>query len=219
MHRTDRRPRGRRAAHIHPRRQGCRAGGGRCDGPIAQGARRTVALCRHSRLDQGSLRHQGAGDPRRLARAGGFRAGCRRCTRRGAVAARGIHRDRPHQHDRVRLFRHRHQSPLRHAEKRLAAQYRSCARRLVVGRGGLDRRPHGLWRARHRHRRLLPDSCRLQRHRRLQADAAARAARRRRAVVVHPRQFRAARQFQPMLRHARCGARRRAAADARATSD
>ncbi len=33
-----------------------------------------------------------------------------------------------------------------------------CARRLVVGRGGLGRRRHGAWRARHRHRRLLPDS-------------------------------------------------------------
>ena len=33
-----------------------------------------------------------------------------------------------------------------------------CARRLVVGRCGLDRRSHGLWRARHRYRRLLPDS-------------------------------------------------------------
>ena len=31
-------------------------------------------LCRHSRLDQGSVRHQGAGDPRRLARAGRIRA-------------------------------------------------------------------------------------------------------------------------------------------------
>ena len=76
----------------------------------------------------------------------------------GAAAPRRLHRDRPHQHDRVRLFRHRHQSALRHAEERLAAQRRPCARRIVVGRGGVRRRRHGAWRARHRHRRLLPDS-------------------------------------------------------------
>ena len=49
-----------------------------------------------------------------------------------------------------------------------------------------------LWRARHRYRRLLPDSGGLQRHRRLQADAAPRAARRRRAAVVLARQLRPA---------------------------
>ena len=43
-------------------------------------------------------------------------------------------------------------------QERLAAQRRPCSRRLVLGGGGIDRRPHGLWRARHRHRRLLPDS-------------------------------------------------------------
>ena len=32
-------------------------------------------LCRHSGFDQGPVRHQGTGDPRRLARAGGFGAG------------------------------------------------------------------------------------------------------------------------------------------------
>ena len=86
------------------------------------------------------------------------RAGGGRCARGGAAAARRFCRDRPHQHDRVRLFRHRHQSALRHAEGRMAAQRRPCARRIVVGRGGLGRRRHGAWRAGHRHRRLLPDS-------------------------------------------------------------
>ena len=52
----------------------------------------------------------------------------------------------------------RHQPALRHAEGALAAPGRPCPRRLVVGGGGLGRRPDGLWRARHRHRRLLPDS-------------------------------------------------------------
>ena len=60
------------------------------------------------------------------------------------------------------------------------------------GARGLGRRRHGAWRARHRHRRLLPDSGGLQRHRRLQADAAPGAARRRGAAVVHARQHRPA---------------------------
>ena len=53
------------------------------------------------------------------------------------------------------------------------SQRRACARRFVVGCRGIDRRRHGVWRARHRYRRLLPDSGGLQRHRRLQADASA----------------------------------------------
>ena len=48
-----------------------------------------------------------------------------RCTCGGAAACGRLCRDRPHQHDRVRLFRHRHQSALRHAERRLAAQRRA----------------------------------------------------------------------------------------------
>ena len=43
-------------------------------------------------------------------------------------------------------------------EERVAAQCRPCARRIVLGRGGLRRRRHGAWRARHRHRRIVPDS-------------------------------------------------------------
>ena len=40
----------------------------------------------------------------------------------------------------------------------VAAPCRPCARRFVVGCGGIRRRRHGAWRARHRYRRLLPDS-------------------------------------------------------------
>ena len=65
-----------------------------------------------------------------------------------------------------------------------------------------------LWRARHRYRRLLPDSGGLQRHRRLQADAAAGAARRRRAAVVFARQFWAAGAHGRVLRGAGCRAGR-----------
>ena len=86
-----------------------------------------------------------------------FAAGGGRCARGGAAAPGRLHRDRPHQHDRIRLFRHRHQSALRHAEERLEWQRRPCARRIVLGSGRLGRRRHGAWRARHRHRRLLPD--------------------------------------------------------------
>ena len=152
-------PAGEGAARLHSRRQGRGDRSGGRDGSAAQGQCGAVALRRHSRLDQGSVRHQGAGDPRRLARAGaGLHAGGGRCARGGAAAPGRLHRDRPHQHDRIRLFGHRHQSALRHAEERLESQRRSCARRFVLGRGGLGRRSHGARRARHRYRRLLPDS-------------------------------------------------------------
>ena len=183
---------GRGCADLPSRRQGCRD---RCrgrNGPAAQGQGGTVAVCRHSGLDQGSLRHKGAGDPRRFARAGGFRAGGGRRAGGGAVARGRLRCDRPHQHDRIRLFRHRHQSAFRHAEECLQSQRRACARRFVVGCRGIDRRRHGVWRARHRYRRLLPDSGGLQRHRRLQADASPYSARRRRAAVVLARQLRPA---------------------------
>ncbi len=55
-----------------------------------------------------------------------------RCSRGRAVAPGRLRRDRPHQHDRIRLFRHRHQSALRDTEERLAAQCRPCARWFVV---------------------------------------------------------------------------------------
>ncbi len=90
-----------------------------------------------------------------------FSAGGGRRTRGGAAAPRRFCGDRPDQHDRVRLFRDRHQPALRYAEERMAAQRRSRTRRIVIGRGGLRRRPDGAWRARHRHRWLLPDSGRL----------------------------------------------------------
>ena len=154
----DRRRLRRGRTRLHSCRRGSRDRSGGSDGPAARGQGGAVALCRHSRLDQGSVRHQGAGHPRRLARAGGFRPGGSRCARRGAAAPCRLHRDRPHQHDRIRLFRHRHQPALRHAEKRVAARRRPCARRIVFGGGGLGRRWHGARRARHRYRRIVPDS-------------------------------------------------------------
>jgi hypothetical protein len=154
----DRRHLGRGRSCLHSCRCGSGDRGGGSDGPAARGESGAVGFCRHSDLDQGSVRHQGAGDPRRLARARRFTAGGSRCAGCGAVAPRRLCGDRPHQHDRVCLFRHRHQSALRHPEGRLAAQRRSCARRIVLGRGRVRRRWDGAWSARHRYRRIVPDS-------------------------------------------------------------
>ena len=156
--RQNRRQRGRGRAGLHSCRCRSRDRSRRSDGPAARGQGGAVALRRHSDFDQGPVRHQGAGDPRRFARARRFCPGGSRRARSGAAAPGRFCGDRPHQHDRIRLFRHGHQSALRHAEGRLEAQRRPCARRIVVGRGGFGRRRHGAWRARHRHRRLLPDS-------------------------------------------------------------
>ena len=75
-----------------------------------------------------------------------LRAGRSRRARGGAAAPGGLRRDRPHQHDRVRLFRPRHQSALRHAEKRVEPRAsatfpaaRPRARRSSVA----DRHGHG----------------------------------------------------------------------------
>jgi branched-chain amino acid transport system ATP-binding protein len=102
-----------------------------------------------------NLRGRGLAGAGRLGTGGRRRAGGR------AAAPRRVRRHRPHQHDRIRLFRHRHQPALRHAEGGLESQRRSRARRLVVGCGGLGPRRHGSWRARHRYWRLLPDSGRV----------------------------------------------------------
>src|SRR6516162_8209149 len=51
---------------------------------------------------------------------------------------------------------------------------RPYSRRLVLGRRGVGHRRHGVRRARHRHRRLVPHSGGILRHRRIQADRAPR---------------------------------------------
>ena len=133
----------------------------------------------------------------------------------GGAAARGRRGDRrQHQHERVRLLGRRLQPALRHAGQPGRPQAR--ARRLLVGRGGLGRRPHGRGGARHRHRRLGAHSRRGVRHHRLQADRAARADRRRGAALDLARFDRPARQLGRMLRHRRCGVRGRADRGARA---
>ena len=64
-------------------------------------------------------------------------AAARRADRRAAARGRRGHR-RPHQHDRVRLFRGRHQPALRHARATRTTAARP--RRLVRRRAGLGRR-------------------------------------------------------------------------------
>ncbi len=74
---------------------------------------------RHSDLGQGPVRrcrrrhHVGLGGAARRAARGGRRGGG------GAPARRRPDPDRPHQHDRVRVHRPRHQSALRHAAQSL----------------------------------------------------------------------------------------------------
>ena len=69
-------------------------------------------------------------------------------------------------------------------------------------------------RPRHRHRRILPHPGGVLRHRRLQADRAARADRRRAAAGAEPRFGRAAGAERRLLRGDRCGAGRRSAGPA-----
>ena len=121
---------------------------------------------------------------------------------RGCAAA-GAVLDRPHQHDRIRLLRRRHQPALRHARQSLRPHAHS--RRLVVGRGGLGGGRQCRRRDRHRYRRLGAHPGGAVRHRRVQADAEAHPARRRDAAVDDARFDRAARQQRRLLRHHRRG--------------
>ena len=91
---------------------------------------RTESLRRHSRQPEGPVRYRRRADAGRLARAGRCTAGHRARGRRAAHACRRFRADGPHQHDRVRLLRPRHQSALRHAV-------------LAVGSRGTARIPGG----------------------------------------------------------------------------
>ena len=108
-------------------------------------------------------------------------AGAQRRAGRRPAARRRRRADRPHQHDRVRLFRRRHQSALRHAGQ--PSRPPPDPRRLVVRRGGVGRRRAGRRRDRQRHRRLGAHPGGAVRPRRVQADAAPNPARRRDAAV------------------------------------
>ena len=148
----------------------------------------------------------GEADTGRLARAGRCAAGHRARTRRAAHAGRRLRADGPHQHDRVRLLRSRHQSALRHAVLALGSRGATHSRRQFLGHRGVGLRRHGGRRSGHRHRRLLPHSGGVLRHRRLQADGAPRADHRGAAAGAEFRFRRAARAECRMLCGDRCGA-------------
>ena len=115
MPRPDRRP-GRRGPPRLP--QGpCRDGARqrRLRRPSARPRSRAVAVRRHPGLDQGPVRYRRRRDHLGLSRAARRRARDGGRGRGGAAAGRRPDPDRPHQHDRVRLLRPRHQPALRHA--------------------------------------------------------------------------------------------------------
>ena len=114
---------------------------------------------------------------RRPARAGG-RPGGR------ATPPRRLSGHRPHRDDRVRLLGPWREPAPRHAAEPLGPRNRAPAGRLLLRRGGRGRGGHGLRRARHRHRRLLPPPRRPLRRDRLQAHGATRAPRGRAAAVA-----------------------------------
>ena len=119
-------------------------------------------------------------------------AGGRACDAPSRRAARRRGGDRrPHQHDRVRLFRRRHQSALRHARQSLRSQ--AHPRRLHLGSAVSVTDGHAVACDRHRYRRLRAHSRRAVRAGRLQADATARPAGRRDAALDDARFHRAAR--------------------------
>ena len=132
----------------------------------------------------------------------------RRATRRssrGSRRRRGA--GRPHQHDRIRLLGRRHQPALRHAR-----QSRTTAALIPGGSSSgaaVSVATARRRRDRHRHRRLGAHPGGAVRPRRLQADADARAARRRAAAVDDARFDRTARQQHRLLRHRRRGHGRR----------
>ena len=100
-----------------------RARPGRRGGRAARQRRGAAGYRRHCDIDQGSVRHRRPGHARRLDRAVGSSA--RRRWTRPSVArlrARRICACRPHQHDRICLFRPGAQSALRHAAKSLATR-------------------------------------------------------------------------------------------------
>ena len=150
---------------------------------------------RRAGVRQSDLRHERAAD-HRVERGVGAAlpgTGAARCDRGGA-AARG-RRDRARQDGgrRLRLSRRRHEQPHRPGAQPVRSDRHAHARRIQRRIGGRGRRRHGVRRARHRRRRIEPDSGRLHRRRRDEADVRARAAHRRHPDVAVSRHARSAR--------------------------
>jgi len=110
---------------------------------------------------KGPVRHQGSGDPRPASRALEDSAPAEVDAPVVARLAPGrLHRDRPHQYDRIRFFRDRHQPHI------MATPKSTWQRHIRARAGWIVLRPlrlsvaerHGVWaRLRHGHGRIVPD--------------------------------------------------------------
>ncbi len=132
-------------------------------------------------IDQGSVRCRRRGQPCRLEGTRRHATRQQRRTGRRAATRCRCRADRPHQHDRIRVFRRRHQSALRHA--RQPPRPPPDPRRIVLRRRGVGGRRAGCRRNRQRYRRLGAHPGSSVRPRRVQADAAPHPARWRRAAL------------------------------------
>ena len=133
-----------------------------------------------------------------------------RCACRGAAARRGRGVRRPHQHGRVRVRHHRASTRIT-ARRRIRGTARPAASRAARPPARRWRRPTACasMALGSDTRGSMPHPGRALRRHRLQADRAARAARRRIPAFLHARLGRAARQFGRLLRGVRRDARRR----------
>ena len=161
-------------------------------GPDARTARRRAGV------REGDLRHGGAADDGLERRVGAdlSRAGAARRTRGGAAPCFGGDRARQDGGGRLRVSRQRHEQPDRTGAQPARSERHAHAgrieRRIGGGRGDGD----GVRRARHRRRRLEPDSGAVHGRGGDEADVRARGAHRRDpdvAVSRHARPARAAR--------------------------
>ena len=208
---ADRRPGRRGRAGLHTGLCRLRAGDGRCDGRAAPSRAGAVALGRHPGRAEGPVRRGRRPHAGRVARAGRRAAGRGTCAGGAAHAGGGVRAAGADQHDGVRLLRPGDQPALRHAAQPVGpAGAADPGRQFVRHRGGGGRR-HGGGRAGHRYRRVVPHPGGVLRHRRLQADRAAGADRRRAAAGAQPGLGRAAGAVGGLLRGDRRGAGRCAA--------
>ena len=142
---------------------------------------------------------------RRVNRSQRQSAGDRRRSRHRKTAGGGVHTDRPDQYERIRVLGSRPQSALWHAAQPIRPCPRQDSRRFVVRRRCFGIRWNGGCRTRHRHRRLVPNSSRHVRRRRIQADGATHIAARCGSAVVQPGFRRLPRQYRCLLRGDRFG--------------
>ena len=137
------RPGGRGRASVHQGAcgGGARDGGG--DGHSAPRRARAKPLRWHSGRPEGPVRHRGRAHAGRVARARRRTAGRRQRTGGATNAGCRVRAGGPHQHDRVRVLRPRHQSALRHAVVAVGPCGGANSRRQLVGHRGRGGGRHG----------------------------------------------------------------------------